>query len=384
MKDRILFVAAIDMFVNGGGAQGTHAYLDATLDIFGRDSVTVMVGDQVGIPKEYSDITFVKVPKRSSIESYVGFFTGNMSRMTKPLIEYVKTHHDEYKYCIINGSLTGGRAVKIIESYGIKTIVIFHNYEVEYHRDNKSKVSLHGHYLGSIKRAEELSYKHATLSLFMTSDDIKIFEKAYGASHTKKHILGTYDYKAREQENIKKDNKKYDIVISGSLVTYQTYIGIKDFFDKYLSITEDIIENVSIVLTGRSPSSEVLDIQKRRSDVFSIIPNPDDILTVVQEGRLYLCPTCIGGGLKLRAMDGLKCGLPVLAHEVSARGYDYYYDKDYFQIYNNEESFRIGLTKLISYLDGNKEASETINREYYEYFGYAAGVNRFKEALKQI
>lgn len=381
---KILFVSATEIFIHGGGAQATHAYLDATLDVFGRENVTVMLGSQVEIPTEYSDLKYIKIKKRSRVQSWWGFFTGALSRMTNPLISYMRKNHNQYDLCIINGSLTGGKAVKIVEKLGVSTIVIFHNFEVEYHKDNKSILCLRGHYMGAIKRAEMLSYKNCSLGLFLTRSDVVLFNNTYGKSLAKSYIIGTFDYKNKLKERLIDEEKEYSIVISGSLSDYQTYVGIKDFFDNYLNIAEELLPGVSIIITGRSPSPAVMEFQKMRPDAITIIPNPEDILSVVRSAAIYVCPTCIGGGLKLRAMDGLKSGLPVLAHEVSARGYDYYFSKDYFKFYKDSDSFRIGMLELLDYIKSNPDSQKTINRDYYEYFGYGEGVNRFKEAVNLI
>lgn len=379
---KVLFVSAVDLFVNGGGAQATHAYLDASIDIFGRENVVVMLGTQISIPKEYEDLKYVRVPARSKVKSCIGFLNGSLSRMTDALLSYLRKHRDEYDICIINGSLTGGKTVKKIEKMGIRTMVIFHNYEVEYHRDNRTIISLKGHFLGAIKRAEKLSYMNSSVGIFLTQNDVDLFAEAYGESEAKRVIVGTFDYKNKAKDSVGGVEKKYSIVISGSLITYQTYIGVKDFFENYFDLAKDVIPNLSILIAGRNPSEDILKYQHDNPDRVQIIPNPEDIISLVRQGSIYLCPTCIGGGLKLRAMDGLKSGLPVLAHEVSARGYDYYFGKEYFRAYSDRDSFKKGLMELLAFTERAEQVSELINKEYYEYFGYESGLERFREAVK--
>lgn len=379
---KVLFVSAVDLFVNGGGAQATHAYLDASIDIFGRENVVVMLGTQISIPKEYEDLKYVRVPARSKVKSCIGFLNGSLSRMTDALLSYLRKHRDEYDICIINGSLTGGKTVKKIEKMGIRTMVIFHNYEVEYHRDNRTIISLKGHFLGAIKRAEKLSYMNSSVGIFLTQNDVDLFAEVYGESEAKKVIVGTFDYKNKAKDSAGGVEKKYSIVISGSLITYQTYIGVKDFFENYFDLAKEVIPNLSILIAGRNPSEDILKYQHDNPDRVQIIPNPEDIISLVRQGSIYLCPTCIGGGLKLRAMDGLKSGLPVLAHVVSARGYDYYFGKEYFRAYSDRDSFKKGLMELLAFTERAEQVSELINKEYYEYFGYESGLERFREAVK--
>ena len=339
MRNRILFVASLNPFANGGGAQATHAYLDAVLDVFGRHNITLMISDTASIPDDYQDLEIIKIPNRNLIFQIIGYLRGYLSRFTEPLVDYLSKNKEKYKLCIINGSLVGGKAIPVLNGLDIKTAVIYHNYEVEYHRDNHTIESLKGHYFGMIKRLEGISFREAKLNLFLTSQDELLFRNAYGLEKGRSYILGTFDFKNREVENLSRSEKKFDITISGSLGNYQTVVGVMDFHEKYLSIAKKCIPGLKILLTGRNPSPEIVDLQDHDQETYSVIPNPLEILPVVQKGRIYLCPTCIGGGLKLRAMDGLKCGLPVLVHEVSARGYDYYFGKPYFRVYNDEVYF---------------------------------------------
>ena len=384
MRNRILFVASLNPFANGGGAQATHAYLDAVLDVFGRHNITLMISDTASIPDDYQDLEIIKIPNRNLIFQIIGYLRGYLSRFTEPLVDYLSKNKEKYKLCIINGSLVGGKAIPVLNGLDIKTAVIYHNYEVEYHRDNHTIESLKGHYVGMIKRLEGISFREAKQNLFLTSQDELLFRKAYGTESGHSYVLGTFDYKEREVEILTQSEIEYDLSVSGSLSNYQTTIGVMDFHDKYLPVAKRIIPGIKILLTGRNPSDTIKEMQKNEKDTFAIIPNPQEILPIVRKGRVYLCPTCIGGGLKLRAMDGLKSGMPVLVHEVSARGYDYYFDKPYFRIYHDEESFEKGLTDILSYLNTTKDHAKEINRDYYEYFGYRKGIERMRQALSYL
>ena len=71
-----------------------------------------------------------------------------------------------------------------------------------------------------------------------------------------------------------------------------------------------------------------------------LIPNPEDMNKVIGSGDIYICPTRVGGGLKLRIMDGLKLGLPVITHDCSSRGYDAFYGTPYLKSFSNKEGFK--------------------------------------------
>ena len=378
---KILFISNNSPFGYGGASQGLHCFLDAVLEIFGRDKVVVMTVAEAKVPQEYKDIQVIKIPKRNMIGQIVGFLMGNLRRFTTPLIKYMKLHHDEYELCIINGSLMG-KAVKALSKMQLRTAVIFHNYEIEFHRDNRTIESFKGHYLGAIRKSERISFYYSDMNLFHSKQDLELFHKAYGTSKGRNSVLSVYNIKDTETGNDLKDvEKEYDITISGSLVNYQNTAGVIDFNDNYLETAKKVIPNLKVLLTGRNPSDRVQDIQHQHPDIYTIVPNPEDIFSYVQKGRIYVSPTNIGGGMKIRAMDGLRSGMPILAHEVSARGYDYYYNKPYFKSYHNKETFEKGLTELLDYIKNTPNYREIINHDYTEFFSFKAGVERMRKGL---
>ena len=178
-----------------------------------------------------------------------------------------------------------------------------------------------------------------------------------------------------EKQDVKKakDAMSFDIV-------KQILSNSKNFYDKYYTIAKNIISDLKILLTGRNPDSVIRGIVKTNPD-FQLVANPEKILEEVSKAKIFVCPTNIGGGLKLRVMDGLKCGMPVLVHEISARGYDFYYDKPYFKIYSDEVTFSNCLTDIIRFMDSVPNYETMIFSDYVKYFGFENGKNRLRNVL---
>ena len=80
-------------------------------------------------------------------------------------------------------------------------------------------------------------------------------------------------------------------------------------------------------------------------------------------------------------MDGLRQGLPVLVHSVSARGYDWFFNKPYFKIYNDEQTFFKGLSSLLEYCKKDVNRNQ-IQKDYYEIYSFEAGCERMKEVVE--
>lgn len=383
MKNRVLFIAMMNPFDTGGGSQATKAYLDATIEIFGREIVDVMTNDGTIVPDGYKDVRFIFVQRRSKLLSYVLFPFGILGRFAMAVKRHLDSHSDEYDYCIFNGGMEAGWCFKHVRNVKVKKVTIHHNQEVKYNMETKKVLTLWGRWPYTLRAVEQDAYKYSDFNLFLTEQDMDEMGKEYGHTKGKNKLIGTFDYKEAEIIRPRKEGKDFHIVASGTMGHYQTTHGIIDFYNKYYPIAKRLIPDLKVLLTGRNPSTEIKELEAASQNSITIVPNPNDIMEQVQRGQIYLCPTDIGSGLKLRAMDGLKCGLPVLVHEVSARGYDFFYDKPYYRIYHDEKTFEEGFKDILSFLDETPNPARIINQDYYEFFGFNKGMERFKAALEQ-
>lgn len=383
MAGKVLFVAVQDPFKSGGGSQATRAYMDATIEIFGLENVDVMTNTEVKVPDHYKHINFIFVSQRSKFRSYLLFPFGVLGRFSESVVSFLKSHDGDYDYCIMNGGLEAGWCFKHIRNLSIKKVTIHHNQEVQYCMDTKNILTLRGRWPHTVRMVERNAYKYSDYNLFLTLQDLKEMEETYGTTKGKNRLISTFDFKDALIIHPLDEKKYFNLVASGTMGHYQTTHGVLDFYKRYYPIAKRLIPGLKVLLTGRNPSPEILGLESSSENSICVIPNPQDIMEQVQCGRIFLCPTDIGSGLKLRAMDGLKCGLPILVHEVSARGYDFFYDKPYYRVYRDESSFEKGLKDILAYLEMHPDSMYNINHDYYDYFGFSMGVERFRTALSE-
>lgn len=379
---KVLFISTTDLFnTRGGGALATLAYFNAIYEIY-KGNVDIILAQKY-VPKSSLNISVIPIPKTSLFNSLFDFiFHGHLTKLSSYVKSYMKKQNEKYDLCILNNGVYSAEILKDIKNYGLKTVVIHHNYEKEYFMDNKNPATFFGLYSGIISRKERRSYQNANLNLFLTIQDQLNLEKAYGKLKCKNRLLGCFEPFLINPRKIINERFNNMIVISGSLNTYQTKIGILDFYNNYFDLTRKIIPDLKLIITGRNPVREISAIAEENANCIEIVPNPTDIFSVIEKCSIYLCPTSIGSGLKLRVMDGLKMGMPILVHRISARGYDVFFDKPYFKIYDDEVSFRTGLTELLNYMRTSYFKREEIQSDYYNFFGFQSGVNQLKRILE--
>lgn len=373
---KIFYLASFDIRKRTGGGLAALCYYNALCYLY-SGKVDLVLPEEC-CTGAYKDA--IALPARKSFD-YIKDFS--LHRGKSFIKKYLKKHASDYDVCFVNCSRYGGDMMNIFEQYGIKVVTIHHNYEVEYCMTNKYNITLFGRFPYIVSYYESSSYKRSAINCYLTKSDQKLITEAYGESKGINTLLGVFDYQPMTYVESKKLEQN-TIVISGSLCDYQTYKSIEEFSMNYYDAFHNKHPELKLLLTGRNPHTSIWDFQKKNPSSIEVVPSPDDIDRVIDRATIFLCPTSIGGGLKLRVMDGLRKGLPVLVHRVSARGYDSFYGKPFFQVYDDVNSFMNGLDRILDYIKLNVDYSQEIIEAYKKVFSFEAGVERVKGIINSL
>lgn len=379
---RILFIATTNLHERNGGALATLAYYNAVKSQSGR-----LV--DLALPSEYCHglyATAISVRKRNRFRSiFKILLKGRFHRYKDFFSKYLQEYHNRYSMVIINGGFYAGDMVEMFHAYNIKVLVIHHNYEPEYHLDNKTLPTLGGLTSYFVKRNERRAYLYSDLNAFLTTNDISAFRRHYGECSSPCFLLSVFEpnTSSRTSTEITSGLQKR-VIITGSMNAVQTKKGIMDFSRNYYNLFCNICSGWELVLAGREPQKQIVHFALKNHKNVKLISNPEDIDSIICSGSIFLCPTNVGGGLKLRVMDGLKNGLPVLVHKISARGYDMFFENPFFQVYEDQRSFEEGMVKIKHYVENHKDFAQNILTIYNSYFSYEAGCLRVRQMLDLI
>lgn len=373
---KILYISPADILERSGVSIACYSYYNA-LRVLYPGRVDLAMPDSYCIGENSNAIP---IPGRRKIQILL---SGCIHRYKSWLKRYLKNHHDEYSLCVLNVSVYAGDMMRMIKKYGIKTIVIHHNYEREYFMSNKTIETFKGRFPYFIVHNERNAYKQADLNLFLTQPDYETISSVYGRTKAVNYIIGVFDPEPIDYKVSKGDDKNL-VAITGGFRAYQAYKSIEIFERDYFPLMKQNFPDLRLVLAGRAPAANVYEFQNKNSDRVELIPNPPDMDVIIDRASISLCPTCLGGGLKLHLMDGLRMGLPVLTHEVSARGYEQFAGNPCFQVYNSPESFVAGLNTIVEFVKKNSNYKVDVLETYKKQFSFEAGVNRMKEAIESV
>lgn len=377
---KILYILKHNPWGIGGGCYACRNYLELFSEIFKDMHIDVLICSEYlknANQTDFTNCSFIPVAPRTRFEKYMSPLTGVLHRhngVAKRMIV-----ENDYDYCIFDHNSIAGSLVDDCRKVGIKTIVLNHNCEQEYFRDNNSRIK-NLLLLPVVRKNERHSYKECDYNIFLTEEDKTMFKKLYGSSETTSIVGGCFLRKG-EKINVE-DDRPFDkenpkIVISGTMGNVQNLDGINYFLDELYRF---VSENMSVVLTGRNPSGELKEKVAQYNNV-RIIENPENILDIVGQCDIFVCPTRLGGGMKLRIIDGLRCGLPVIAQKVSARGYTHFMKNGIVRQFERPEEFKDCLEATLADIKSERMDRYNIKCEAENFFCFDSAMNRVRKII---
>ena len=372
----ILFITHHYLSSNGGGSFASRAYINAFAEI--ADEMTLLYpikeGENLfpGINKKVKTIPVeYNIPKWRKV---FDLLCGRVHRYYKVAPKFIKSK--DYDVVVFDNSKTSFRLIDFAHKYGKKTIVIHHNFEYEYVRDN-TKGFLRLISLYWTKKYEKEAACKSDLNLTLTKQDLHLLCNEFrNGNRDNFKVLGTFEYKPFVSCRIKElEPGKINFVITGNLGARQTEQSLIPWIQNYYPLIKDVFPNSVVSIAGKNPSERLCQICQEAQIL--LIPSPNSMDPIMEKASYYICPIHLGGGIKLRVMDGLKWGVPVVAHSVSARGYDAFGNVGCLLTYSNKDEFQNALLRL-------KKIHLTkafVQKIYASHFSFESGVERMKKIL---
>jgi len=374
---------------NSGGSFASRAYINAFTEI--ADTCMLMYPDR-GIPiQEYIHkkciLKGVRI-NRSNIGKVIDYYRGRMHRYMEVMIPQIK----EFKPDIVvfDNSRTSAGMLNEVKKLGVKTITIHHNFELEYYKGTKPNILWRIPFMHYMEEAERTAVTESDLNLTLTEEDKGLLQRHYDLPKKSRIArLGSFESVAVNSpaskeipDKIKNTTAGLCFAITGTLGSFQTEVSVLPFLENEYPVLLEKFPDSKLIIAGGNPSGKLLSACAEYPSI-ELIANPKNMQEIIKRADVYICPICVGGGLKLRVMDGLKAGLPVLTHAVSARGYDDFSKAKSMFVYENKETFGLCLDNLINEMKVGSLKTDAIKELYQKVFSFESGVERLRKILNQ-
>lgn len=276
---------------------------------------------------------------------------------------------------VFDGSVTSSRLIEGFKKKGKRVITLHHNYEINYLKADASSLTKPLDLFWT-RRHEGTAVKLSDLNITLAKQDIDLLRNHYCKEAVFDH-LGVYDFKRCQQVKWSNRDRGHHYLITGGLGSKQNEDSLIPWLNTYYPILKEVDPKAKLTLAGRSPSFLLKETAKKKG--INIIDTPENMDDVLETGDYYVCPTDRGGGIKLRVMDGLKGGMPVITHVVSARGYEEMENNGIVFSYKDKNSFEDALREMLR----STVSRHDIQKQYYNTYSFDNGKARLLAILKK-
>ena len=370
---KVLFVTYHYLHGNGGGVFASRGFINAFSSL--SDGMTLLCPQKGDAQPAGIDARVRIVPvvdSRCRFLKALTYLAGRIHRFFGIFDKVLAS--DRFDTVVFDSCYVSLGLIGKARRAGCRVITVHHNYQCDYVRANEVFPGLLPTLFWTWV-SERNAVRKSDLNLTLTADDKELLHRHYDPRRRSRiEVIGVFEYERKEASSVPSPVEDPVFVISGNLSMRQTELPLLDWLDTCCPILKAAIPAATVLVAGKDPSDRLA--ARCRDCGVELIPSPADMQAVLERGRYYLCPASEGGGLKLRMMDGLKNGMPVLAHRAAARGYEPFLERSVF-CYTDAESFRNALLRMVSQ---PFDREETI-RLYQEVFSFDAGLNRLRNLL---
>jgi len=193
------------------------------------------------------------------------------------------------------------------------------------------------------------------LKKFNTVLVISVEEKYLFSQFCKNSKVAIATHSLQNKSIIKKHNPKYDIIYVASANDHNVKAA-KWFFNEVYSL---LSKDISILVVGKV-SEHIPNFQNVEKIVF--VGELDEVYT---QSKIAICPMLSGTGLKIKVVEALSFGLPVVCNEAGVDGL-MNKNNNGCLVTNDAAVFAENITNLLSNSDFYVKIQNEANRYFYE------------------
>jgi glycosyltransferase involved in cell wall biosynthesis len=134
-----------------------------------------------------------------------------------------------------------------------------------------------------------------------------------------------------------------NLVFVGAMDYLPNSEGIRFFCEEVFGILLKCLPDIHLTVVGKNPPDSVKRLEKDNITVAGVV---EDIARQVHQADLMLVPIRIGGGTRIKILEGMALGIPVISTKIGAEGIDAAHAENIF-LADSAEEMAEGIIKLL-------------------------------------
>ncbi len=168
----------------------------------------------------------------------------------------------------------------------------------------------------------------------------------------------------------------YDLVFVGSMDWEPNRDAMKWFVKEIFPLVRRELKNMRLLIAGSSMSEDIRELDNGKDIlVKGFVP---DISTFLLQGDIFIAPIRMGGGVKVKVLEAMSYGIPVVTTSKGAEGLQAR-NREHFFIADSPEEF----VESISTLANGKDLRLSMGMKGREYISRYHGVDRVIELIER-
>ena len=173
---------------------------------------------------------------------------------------------------------------------------------------------------------------------------------------------------------VQRESKSKDILFYGAMYREENHMSAMWFIEKVLPL---LPEGYRFVIAGARPLKELLEQQNERVRVLGFV---EDIGPYFSECICLAAPLLLGAGIKVKILEAMSAGVPVLTNEIGIEGIGAEPGKEYLHCVTEKE-----YADAIQGLLANRKQAEKIGQAGRDYVTKNFDLNKkYQELLERM
>lgn len=163
-------------------------------------------------------------------------------------------------------------------------------------------------------------------------------------------------------------NAKVPIIsFIGNYGHYPNVDAVLFFGKKIFPFIQEKIKGVKFYVVGREPPPSFLKMAKKNKSI-NILGFIDDIENIYKKTQVFVCPVRLGGGFRVKIIEALGYGIPVVSTTIGIEGlFKYNFNNNPILYASNIKGFASSVIKLLNNKDLRRETIKK-GQNFAEFF----------------
>ena len=169
------------------------------------------------------------------------------------------------------------------------------------------------------ERFERWAYSQATLPIAVSDTDARLIREQFGAERVAVVENGVDETAFRPQRDVERD--PYHLLFLGSLDWRPNLDAVAWLLEEILPVVVAAQPRTRLSIVGRRPPAWLCQ-RCRQFPYVQLVADVPDVRPFLARCGLLVVPLRVGGGTRLKILEALSCGTPVVSTTIGAEGLD--------------------------------------------------------------